>query len=184
MSVEPTPVSDNFCIFFSIYFHVSKSSDPITYSYLRIDNAAKSRMVRALPDILSSCCALTSLDDQTDSFNSALTAVLNSAAPLKTRRQTQTKAAPWFNDETHKLVNSSKSTTCSLDPIPTNLFKELLPTLLSSGLHILNESLLTGSVPSAFKKAIVMPLLKKATLDTHSFRTTDQFQIYHSCLKY
>ena len=131
MSVEPTPVSDNFCIFFSIYFHVSKSSDPITYSYLRIDNAAKSRMVRALPDILSSCCALTSLDDQTDSFNSALTAVLNSAAPLKTRRQTQTKAAPWFNDETHKLVNSSKSTTCSLDPIPTNLFKELLPTLLS-----------------------------------------------------
>ena len=48
------------------------------------------------------------------------------------------------------IVTASKSTTCSLDPIPTSLFKELLPVFLSSCLLIVNRSLSVGLVPSAY----------------------------------
>ena len=64
-----------------------------------------------------------------------------------------------------KLVSTSKSTTCLLDPIPTNLFKEMLPTLGPPLLHIINGSLNTGTVPTIFKTAIIKPLLKKTNLD-------------------
>jgi len=33
-------------------------------------------------------------------------------------------------EEFCKLINSSKSTTCMLDPIPTNLLKEMLPDVI------------------------------------------------------
>ncbi|KAF7654004.1 hypothetical protein LDENG_00075870, partial [Lucifuga dentata] len=62
-------------------------------------------------------------------------------------------------------VTASKPTTCILDPIPSNLFKELFPVLSSSVLRIINMSLSVGSVPSAFKTAIVKPLLKKQNTD-------------------
>ena len=62
-------------------------------------------------------------------------------------------------------MNSSKSTTCLLDPIPSSLFKELLPILLHSFLLITNKSLASGSVPSAFKRAIIKPLLQKNNLE-------------------
>ena len=62
-------------------------------------------------------------------------------------------------------MNSSKSTTCLLDPIPSSLFKELLPILLHSFLLITNKSLSSGSVPSAFKRAIIKPLLQKNYLE-------------------
>ncbi|KAF7656413.1 hypothetical protein LDENG_00041660 [Lucifuga dentata] len=63
------------------------------------------------------------------------------------------------------LVTASKPTTCILDPIPLNLFKELFPVLSSPVLHIINMSLSVGSVPSAFKTAIIKLLLKKHNTD-------------------
>ena len=47
--------------------------DPRTYTYRRIDSTAKTMMAQTLPDILNSCCATTSLDDLSNSVNSALT---------------------------------------------------------------------------------------------------------------
>jgi len=43
-----------------------------------------------------------------------------------------------------KLVNSSKSTTCMLDPIPTKLLKEMLPEVIDPLLNIINSSKDTG----------------------------------------
>ncbi|XDV21738.1 hypothetical protein PO909_026762 [Leuciscus waleckii] len=63
-------------------------------------------------------------------------------------------------EEFTKLVKSSKSTTCMLDPIPTKLLKEMHPLL-----NIINSSLSLGYVPKTFKLAMIKPLVKKTQLD-------------------
>ena len=56
--------------------------------------------------------------------------------------------------------------TCSLDPIPTWLVKEMRG-LLSPFISLLfQKSLFTGLFPTEFKEAIVRPLLKKSGLDS------------------
>jgi len=57
-------------------------------------------------------------------------------------------------EEFCKLVNSSNSTTCMLDPIPTKLLKEMLPDVIDPLLNIINSSLSLGYVPKTFKLAI------------------------------
>ncbi len=63
-------------------------------------------------------------------------------------------------DELYKLVKSAKPTTCMLDPIPSNLLKELLPEVIDPLLAIINSSL---ACPQAFKLAVIKPLMKKNT---------------------
>ena len=63
-------------------------------------------------------------------------------------------------------ISSSKPSTCLLDPIPTGLLKEVLPSISTSLLDLINLSLLTGYVPQSFKVAVIKPLLKKPTLDS------------------
>uniref|UniRef100_A0AAQ5ZSU8 Reverse transcriptase domain-containing protein n=1 Tax=Amphiprion ocellaris TaxID=80972 RepID=A0AAQ5ZSU8_AMPOC len=72
---------------------------------------------------------------------------------------------PIHCSELISIVSTSKPSTCLLDPIPTRLFKEALPLIISSMLDLINLSLVTGYVPQAFKVAIIKPLLKKPTLD-------------------
>jgi len=55
-------------------------------------------------------------------------------------------------EEFCKLVNSSKSTTCMLDP--TKLLKEMLPEVINPLLNIINSSLSLGYVPKTFKLAM------------------------------
>ncbi|XP_077094295.1 uncharacterized protein LOC143746358 [Siphateles boraxobius] len=68
-------------------------------------------------------------------------------------------------EEFCKLVNSSKSTTCMLDPIPTKLLKEMLPEVIDPLLNIINSSLSLGYVPKTFKLAMIKSLVKKTQLD-------------------
>lgn len=75
------------------------------------------------------------------------------------------------------MVISSKPTT--LDPIPGNLKKDLLTVIGSPLLDIINKSLSPGIVPTAFKIALVTPLLKRANLDSQTI--IDQSQISPSC---
>ncbi|XP_073320704.1 uncharacterized protein [Pagrus major] len=63
------------------------------------------------------------------------------------------------------MVAASKPTTCSLDPIPSDLLKELLPILNAPIRAILNTSLSEGCVPLTYKSAIIKPLLKKPNSD-------------------
>ncbi len=67
-----------------------------------------------------------------------------------------------------KIAMAARNTTCSLDPLPAWVVKELWPTLGLYILDILNLSLATGVFPSCFKTAVGKPLLKKLTLDASS----------------
>ena len=69
------------------------------------------------------------------------------------------------DDEIRKIVLSSKTTSCALDPIPTKLLKECLDFLLPVITKIANASLQSGVFPSEWKSALVVPLLKKPGLD-------------------
>ena len=52
-----------------------------------------------------------------------------------------------------------------MDPIPTSLLKQLLPALLPSITTIINRSLETGTFPTSFRHALVVPLIKKSSLN-------------------
>ena len=69
--------------------------------------------------------------------------------------------------EVKKIITSSPSKSCSLDPIPTGLLKQCVDTIVPFITKILNASLSTGNVPDSFKTALVTPLLKKSTLDAN-----------------
>ena len=64
-----------------------------------------------------------------------------------------------------KLINHSQSKSCELDPIPTAILKEFLPSIGPLFTSVVNESLQTGVFQQALKEALVKPLLKKANLE-------------------
>ncbi len=64
-----------------------------------------------------------------------------------------------------EIVLHLKSSTCSLDTLPTSLFKSVLNCLEADLLEVVNTSLLSGTFPNSLKTAVVKPLLKKHNLD-------------------
>ena len=68
-------------------------------------------------------------------------------------------------EEIVSLVSSAPNKSCGLDPIPTSLVKSSLPILSPILRKIVNKSLSTGYFPSPWKRAIILPKLKKANLD-------------------
>ena len=68
-------------------------------------------------------------------------------------------------DQILKLIRESKSTTATVDPAPTKLVLEFTDVLLPVFQKIVNLSLTSGTVPIAFKNAVVKPLIKKPNLD-------------------
>ena len=71
---------------------------------------------------------------------------------------------PVTEEEVYKCISESPTKSCSLDPIPTFLLKHCLDILLSFITKSVNYSLIEGSFPNSFKKAVVTPLMKKASL--------------------
>lgn len=69
-----------------------------------------------------------------------------------------------------ECILKSPPKTCELDSIPTPLLLECLDSVLPSITALINSSLTTGIFPEAFKKALVSPLLKKATLDPNELK--------------
>ena len=63
-----------------------------------------------------------------------------------------------------KAINTLKAKTCKLDPIPTNIFKNLLPKLIPFMTKIINLSLTQGEFCRVWKTAVVWLLLKKIGL--------------------
>ena len=64
---------------------------------------------------------------------------------------------------THYL--RKKSTTCDLDPSPTDLVKDNIDILLQIITKMVNLSLLSGVFPEEWKLALIIPLIKKLGLD-------------------
>jgi hypothetical protein len=80
--------------------------------------------------------------------------------------------APGFSDfqpateeEVQKMIMATKPKSCSQDPIPTSLLKECAGSLLPVITKIVNLSMSQGVMPTDLKKALILPLLKKAGLD-------------------
>ena len=64
-----------------------------------------------------------------------------------------------------KIIHRSPSKSCEDDPIPTNLLRNILPSVLPVLTALVNGSLQTGVFPEDLKQALVKSLLKKANLD-------------------
>ena len=74
------------------------------------------------------------------------------------------------NEEILKIMSNMSSKSCELDPISTNLFKAIAPSIIDIISHIVNTSLTTGHFPRHWKTALVRPLLKKSTLDINVYK--------------
>ena len=66
-----------------------------------------------------------------------------------------------MKEEVGKLIIKSKTTSCNLDPIPTDLVKKCMDVLLNPISDIVNSSLQEGSFPDSWKCAVATPLIKK-----------------------
>ena len=68
-------------------------------------------------------------------------------------------------EEVRKIISSSPSKSCSLDPIPTSILKLCLDELTPVLTLIVNISLEFADFSPELKRAFILPLLKKAILD-------------------
>ena len=68
-------------------------------------------------------------------------------------------------DKVDKLIRSSATKSCPLDPVPTPVVKTCLSVLLPCFTRIINLSLTSGVMPDVLKEALLSPQLKKVLLD-------------------
>ena len=64
-----------------------------------------------------------------------------------------------------KLLTTTPTKNCQLDPVPTSILKQLPGTFSVILCHLINASLMAGIVPVSQKHALVLPRLKKPSLD-------------------
>ena len=64
-----------------------------------------------------------------------------------------------------RMILSTPSKSCYLNPIPTSLLKQIIPSTINVIADIINISLRDRLFPESLKEALVKPLLKKANLD-------------------
>ena len=76
-----------------------------------------------------------------------------------------TSFEPVSEEDILKILKSSPTKSCDLDPIPTSLVKDCADILITPITNIINYLLKEGSFPNYFKIAYVTPLLKKPSLD-------------------
>ncbi|KAK3507265.1 hypothetical protein QTP70_013448 [Hemibagrus guttatus] len=69
------------------------------------------------------------------------------------------------SEEVLQITQSCNHTTCPLDPIPSAMLQTISAGLLPFITTVINGFLTSGHVPAAFKKARVIPILKKPALD-------------------
>ena len=68
-------------------------------------------------------------------------------------------------EEVISTVNAMKTRTCETDPIPTDLFKKIVPLIIETVTKLINKSLTEGAFSRHWKMVIICPLLKKLGLE-------------------
>ena len=76
-----------------------------------------------------------------------------------------TSFQPLSTEDLTKVIMKCPTKNCGLDPMPTWIMKDHLPTFIPVLCRIVNDSLATGTFPSDLRKAIITPILKKPSLD-------------------
>ncbi|GAA6112118.1 uncharacterized protein tmem132a, partial, partial [Tachysurus ichikawai] len=96
-------------------------------------------------------------------FISAPTALTSQSmdSPTPTLSHFSTVAA----EEILQLIQSCNPTTCRLDPLPCTMLQTISQDLLPFITTIINRSIASGQVTTTFKRARVIPILKKPALD-------------------
>ena len=69
------------------------------------------------------------------------------------------------SEHVKKIISRSKKSFCELDMLPEKMFLECNDILLPYITDIFNQSISNGLFPSDFKDSVVIPLLKKPSLD-------------------
>ena len=75
------------------------------------------------------------------------------------------------DEDVYKFVMSLPVKSCALDSIPLWLFKDNIEILCAPLTSIINASFRTGVFPSKLRDAVVLPILKKPSLDKEIFKT-------------
>lgn len=75
---------------------------------------------------------------------------------------------PISSDLVESIISSSSTATCDLDPLPTSVLKLVSNAIAPIITSIINISFTTGIFPKSLKYAIILPLLKKSTLNPDS----------------
>ena len=73
---------------------------------------------------------------------------------------------PLSENDVYNLIMNSKKKSSYFDPVPTDLLMKCLDVLLPMITKIINTSLDTGCFPNDRKEAIILPILKKAGLES------------------
>ena len=89
----------------------------------------------------------------------------NLFSPNPRHVETLSSFRPLAEEEVESIVKSLSSKSCELDVIPTNLLKDILPSILPIITRLINTSLREGLYVETWKLAIVRPLLKKIGLE-------------------
>ena len=79
-----------------------------------------------------------------------------------------TQFRPISDEETLKILNNMRKTTCDVDPCNINFLMEFKGTLLGTWTKINNKSLLSGCFLQSWKKPIIRPLIKSSKLHRES----------------
>lgn len=69
------------------------------------------------------------------------------------------------------ILKDIKTKTCSLDPLPKEILKHCIPTLIPYYVHNINIILETAVFPQQMKQALVRPLIKKTTDDRNNLKS-------------
>ena len=80
--------------------------------------------------------------------------------------ETYFNSFPLFSQESiKKIITSSSSKSCAIDPVPTNILKQIVGHIIEPITCIVNKSLSTGIFPSQWKSSVITPVIKKQNLD-------------------
>ena len=102
--------------------------------------------------------------------------VLTSVTRPNPTKNTLSSFTPVSEEELLKILKSSPSKSCDLDPIPTSLVKECADILITPITKIVNYSITEGSFPNCFKMAYVTPFKRSRALIEISSKTTGRCQ--------
>ena len=85
-----------------------------------------------------------------------------------------------------KIISGMNKTTCSSDPFHTRLLMSHLHAIIPIIQHIVNLCLTTGDFPISCKSSIVVPLIKKPSLDRemlNNYRPISNLSFYPKLLR-
>ena len=72
---------------------------------------------------------------------------------------------PISDTQLFTIISCMNKTTCSSNPFPTRLLISYIHAIVPILQHIVNLCLTTGNFPLSCKSSIVIPLIKKPSLD-------------------